>query len=73
MDTNWTRKKVATSDWSAFRLFKEDPENEPVTLDEKEISEKEMFPSLNYLSDEFRSDLDRYIQYKIDAALLALK
>lgn len=73
MGANYQRKKLVSSDYAALKLFKEDPENDPVTLDEKEVTERELFPSLKYLSDQFKADIEGYIQYKIDTALINLK
>lgn len=67
------QKKVVTSDYAAFKLFNEHPEEEPETLDERAINERDMFPSLKYLSKQFMDDLEGYIQYKINAALKAVK
>ena len=73
MSSNYVIKKLVTSDYAAFKLFNEHPEEEPETLDEKAINERDMFPSLKYLSKDFMADLEGYIQYKIDAALKAVK
>ena len=73
MSSNYVIKKLVTSDYAAFKLFNEHPEEEPETLDERAINERDMFPSLKYLSKQFMDDLEGYIQYKIDAALKAVK
>lgn len=73
MGANYQRKKLVSSDYAALKLFKEDPENDPITLDEKEVTERELFPSLKYLSDQFKADIEGYIQYKIDQSLKILK
>ena len=72
MDSNYMRKRVITTDYYLLKLFN-NPEQEPETLDEKAINERDMFPSLKYLSKQFMDDLEGYIQYKIDAALKAVK
>ena len=72
MDSNYMRKRVITTDYYLLKLFN-NPEEEPETLDEKAINERDMFPSLKYLSKQFMADLEGYIQYKIDAALKAVK
>lgn len=72
MDSNYMRKRVITTDYYFLKLFN-NPEQEPETLDEKAINERDMFPSLKYLSKDFMADLEGYIQYKIDAALKAVK
>ena len=72
MDSNYMRKRVITTDYYFLKLFN-NPEQEPETLDEKAINERDMFPSLKFLSKDFMADLEGYIQYKIDAALKAVK
>ena len=72
MDSNYMRKRVITTDYYLLKLFN-NPEEEPETLDERAINERDMFPSLKYLSKQFMDDLEGYIQYKIDAALKAVK
>lgn len=72
MDSNYMRKRVITTDYYLLKLFN-NPEQEPETLDEKAINERDMFPSLKFLSKDFMADLEGYIQYKIDAALKAVK
>lgn len=72
MDSNYMRKRVITTDYYFLKLFN-NPEQEPETLDEKAINERDMFPSLKFLSKDFMADLEGYIQYKINAALKAVK
>lgn len=64
-DNNNQAKKLVSSDYYALKMFKpEESLNQARTLQEEEI-----FPSLAILSDEFKADLDRYIEYKIKEAL----
>lgn len=72
-DANYTNRRVITTDYYFLNLFNEHPEKELEALDEKAINERDMFPSLKYLSATFMADLEGYIQYKIDAALKAVK
>lgn len=73
MGNNYTIKRLISSDYAALKLFEENPEKVPETLDEGVIKVREMFPSLKYLSKEFLADLEGYIQHKIDLALKAIK
>jgi hypothetical protein len=73
MGNNYTIKRLISSDYAALKLFEENPEKVPETLDEGTVKAREMFPSLKYLSKEFLADLEGYIQHKIDLALKAIK
>ena len=63
MDNDYIRRKLVSSDYMAFQLFKTEDEIAKANNTEKKIS------MLELLSDEFKAELDEYIQSKIDRAL----